>query len=157
MVLDLDKGGRIPQVTPTYLGPTKGWVMTDAPTDIEFVINGGGLPITSGVKGALTIPEWVEVNSWVMLAQAVGDCQIDVWKITLDQYLAGTIPTSANSITGSDVPTLSGQSAASSTALTGWTTSIAQNDVLVFNVTGAATLFLVTLVLKCVRLKGTGQ
>lgn len=157
MTLDLDKGGRIPQITPTYLGPTKGWVMTDAPTDIEFIINGGGAYISPGVKGALTIPEWVEVNSWVMLSPAVGNVQIDIWKITLDEYLAGTIPTAANSITGSDIPRLVGQSAASSTSLTGWTTSISQNDVIVYHVDALADIFIATLVLKCVRLKGTGQ
>ena len=37
--IDLDKGGRKPQNHRTYLGPTVGWVYTDEPTYIEWVLD----------------------------------------------------------------------------------------------------------------------
>jgi hypothetical protein len=44
------------------------------------------------------------------------------------------------SITGSAKPTLTAASKATSTTLTGWSTSLAAGDVLVFNVDSASTV-----------------
>lgn len=149
--IDLDKGGRIPQTVRTYLGPTTGWKYTDAPTDIEYVIGGGTDTISLGYKGGLVIPDWLHVNNWIILAPNVGSIVIDVYKITLTQYLAGTIPSGVNSITGTDIPTLSSSASAQSFALTGWNTRINQNDFLGFNVNSISSLTLCTLVVQCVR------
>lgn len=152
--IDLDKGGRIPQIVKTNVGPTLGWKMTDAPIDIEYVLDGGGIPIVAGYKGSLIIPDWCVVNNWVLLSDLVGSIVIDVWKIPLATYLAGTVPNSGNSITGTDIPTLSSQVARQSTLLTGWTTQINQNDVLAFNVNSASGVQRVSLILQCVRIIG---
>ena len=80
MALDLDQGGRIPQNVSTYLGPTLGWRYTDAPTDIEFVMSGGGVTVAPGFKGVLTIPEWVVVQSWVLLADRACTATVDIWR-----------------------------------------------------------------------------
>ena len=155
--LDLDKGGRIPQSNRTYLGPTKGWVLTDQPTDIEFVLDGaGGAPLV-GNRGYLLIPQWVQVVGWVLCADRVGSIVVNVWKLPLTTVLAGTVPSAANSICGTDLPTLASQSSAQSLALTGWTINIDQNDILCFNINSVSVVTQVTLILQCVRLKGTGQ
>lgn len=153
-VIDLDKGGRRPQIHRTYLGPSVGWVSTDEPTYILYVINGGGIDISVGFKPPLTIPEWVIATEWTLMSDVAGSIQIDVWKIPQSTYLAGTVPTSANSITGTDIPKLVGQVANSSEALTGWTTEIKQNDVLAFNVDSCSNIKRVTLTIQCVRIIG---
>lgn len=151
MALDLDQGGRIPQVVKTYLGPTTGWKYTDAPSYIEFVFNGGGGVIATGYYGALIIPDWLHVTSWVLAANTLGSAQVDVWKITLAQYLAGTVPSVANSITGTDTPTLTSGVCAQGSALTGWTTRIDQQDVLGFNVNSVSSIAELSIWLLCVR------
>ena len=140
MTTDLDKGGRSPQVHRVYLGPSLGWIYADEPLDIEMSISNGLSYISPGIKAAVIVPEWVTVRKWVLLAEASGNLMIDVWKISLEDYLAGTVPTAADSITGSDIPIIFNQVANSSTALTGWTTFLEQNDVLVFNVVNATSV-----------------
>lgn len=152
--VDLDKSGRIPQTIRTYLGPTTGWKYTDAPTNIEYVIGGGGDAIRLGYANGLLIPDWLIVNNWAMFTDRVGSCQVDVYRVTGDAYLAGTIPSAANSITGTDKPRLVGQSAAFSNLLTGWNLEIDQNDFLGFNVDSASGITQVTVVLQCVRIIG---
>lgn len=149
--VDLDQGGRIPQVVRTYLGPTKGWVETDSPVDIEWSLEGGGVEIPIGVKPAIIIPDWLTINSWVILARETGNVVFDIYKVTQTQYLAGTIPTSANSICGSAKPQMTGAKSAQSSTLTGWTTRIDQNDVLALSVDSLSVLLGVTLIVKCVR------
>lgn len=151
--VDLDKGGRIPQLVRTYLGPSKGWKETDAPTSIEYVIDGGSQPVEPGQKGYLIIPEWVWINDWVLMAERSCSAVMDLWRVPQANFP----PTVANTITGSAKPTLSNQQYARSTVLTGWDRNIDQGDVLAFIIDSAnANCFRLTLVLECVRLKGTG-
>jgi hypothetical protein len=67
-----------------------------------------------------------------------------VWK---DTY-ANFPPTVADTITGSEKPTLSSVQKNQDTNLTTWTTSINVGDILAFNVDSVATLLRVTLSLK---------
>ena len=165
MALDLDQGGRIPQNVSTYLGPTLGWRYTDAPTDIEYVMSRADGPISPGYKGVLTIPEWVVVQSWVLLADVACTAQIDIWRVPLTTYLASGPPTVANSLCGSQLPALTAQAAAQSTAINTWVQDtqqsgvgclIYQNDVLAYNLNTNNLATKLTLTLKCVRIVGTG-
>lgn len=152
--VDLDKGGRIPQNVRTNLGPTIGWKITDSPVDIEFIMDGGGGTIALGTKPSLIMADWLIVNNWTILSPTVGSIVIDVWSIPLDTYLAGTLPTPADSICGSALPTLTAGVAAESAVLTGWDTQINQNDVLTFHVNSISSLISATLILRCVRVLG---
>lgn len=114
---------------------------------VAFVIDGGGSAITTGVKGDLTIPFACTVNSWTVLADQSGSIAIDVWKNTLSNYP----PVSGNTIVGSDKPTITSNTYATSSALTGWTKTINANDTLRFNVDTASTVQRVTLSLKVTR------
>lgn len=147
--VDLDQGGRRPQNVRTYLGPSMGWKQTDSPVDIEYAFEGGGGIILPGAKPPILIPDWLTIFGWVLLSSASCSATVDVWKVTLDQYLAGTIPSVANSITGTEIPTLTGSAAAGSTTLAGWTKRINQNDVLAFSIDGNASSC--TLILRCIR------
>jgi hypothetical protein len=152
--IDLDKGGRIPQVVNTWCGPTKGWVKTDSPVDIEYVSDGGGQVVTPGYKGGLIVPDWLVVHDWVVLADNLGSIVVDIWKIPLSTYLAGTLPNVGNTITGTDLPRLVGQLAATSELLTGWTTQLDQNDFIAFNVNSATSIVRANVTLRCVRIIG---
>lgn len=154
MVVDLDKGGRIPQIHRSYLGPTKGWVMTDEPTDIEWVIDNGGQEITAGFSGTLLIPEWLIIHNWFMMSDLLGSIELDIWKMSQDTIRAGSFPSVANTIVGGNYPKIVAAKQGYSATLTGWTTQIDQNDVLAFNVRSATQAVRVTTVLQCVRVIG---
>jgi hypothetical protein len=107
---------------------------------IGLTIDGSGGTITVGQKGYVQVPYACTINSWRIIANVAGSIVIDVWKTA-----APTIPTVANTITGSALPTLSSQQTAASSTLTGWTTSLAANDILGFNVNSASTVSWVVL------------
>lgn len=160
MALDLDRSGRIPQTHKTYLGPSVGWKYTDEPTDIEFVVLGGGQVVTSGFKGTLLIPEWVVINNWYVQSYETGSIVWDVWKRSQASILAGTQISAADSICGGSFPTLSTAFSASGLP-TGWAQDpatglimINQNDVLGFNVNSCSNIQRATLTLQCVRIIG---
>lgn len=150
--VDLDKGGRIPQVVYTAQGPSLGWLPTDLPTSIEYVIDGNGQALGTGYKGFLVIPIWAIINDWILGADTVCTASVDVWKCTQAQYP----PTVANSICGGNLPALANANFAKGVTLTGWNTEINQGDVVGFNVSsisaGAPTRL--TIILECVRILG---
>ena len=103
---------------------------------IEFVIDGGGSVITTGVKGDLEIPFTGTITAVRMLADVSGSIVVDIWK---DSY-ANYPPTNADSICSSNKPTITTSNKGQITTLTGWTTSINAGDILRFNVDSATTI-----------------
>jgi len=114
---------------------------------IQFVIDGGGSAIGDGIKGDLQIPFGCTINSVTLLADVSGSIVVDVWK---DTY-ANFPPTDADSITASAVPTITAATKSTDATLTGWTTAIAADDVLRFNVDSATTVTRVTVVLDITK------
>ena len=112
-----------------------------------ITIDGAGSAITTGVKGYLTIPYAGTINSWDILADQSGSIVVDVWKSTY----AAFPPTVANRIAGTEKPTLSSAQKNQDTNLTTWTTSVAANDIIAFNVDSAATVTRVNLIIKITR------
>lgn len=92
------------------------------------------------VRGAGTIIEWA------LTGNPSGSLVLDIWKA------AGAIPTGANTIVAAAPPTLTTQALNNSSALTGWTTSIAAGDVFGFSVTSATTVTKAILTLRIQRL-----
>ena len=111
---------------------------------IEFVIDGGGSAITTGVKGYLEIPFACTINRVTLLADQSGSIVVDVWKDTYANYP----PVDADSITASAVPTISSATKDQDATLTGWTTAISAGDILGFNVDSITTCQRVTISLK---------
>lgn len=128
-------GSTFPIVVPTG-GAVTGGVLSGS---FGITIDGAGSVITVGNKGYATIPYAGTITGWTMIANQSGNCAIDVWKA------AGTIPTGANTIAGTEKPTLSSQQLASDTSLTTWTTSVAAGDVFAFYVDSATTITRVNL------------
>lgn len=114
---------------------------------ITFIIDGGGVAITTGIKGDLTIPFACTINEWTLLADQSGSIVVDIWKDTYANYP----PTVADTITASAKPTITTATKGQSSTLTGWTTAIAAGDTLRFNVDSITTCQRVTLSLKVTR------
>jgi hypothetical protein len=114
---------------------TKSIPNLSGPSTIGTTIDGSGGTITVGQKGYVQIPYACTITGWRLIANAAGSIVVDIWKTA-----APTIPTVANVITASAKPTLSSQQTATSSTLTGWTTSVAANDIIGFNVNSATTV-----------------
>ena len=107
---------------------------------IEFVIDGGGSAISTGVKGEIEVPFACTITAARLVADQSGSIVVDIWKDTFANFP----PVDADSITASAPPTLSTAQTDEDTTLTGWTTSIAAGDWLRFNVDSATTVTRVT-------------
>lgn len=114
---------------------------------VNFVIDGGGSAITTGIKGDIVIPFTGTINQVTLLADATGSIVIDLWK---DTY-ANFPPVVGDSIVASAKPTLSSAAKSQDSTLTGWTTTVAAGDIIRVNVDSAATVQRVTLALKITR------
>lgn len=127
-------------------GRTFKGVIDGIPSSFGITMDGGGSAITTGVKGFVTIPFACRITGWYIVADVSGSIVIDVWKA------AGAVPTVANSIAGSEKPTLSSGTVANDVSLTTWTTlDVAAGDVIGFNVDSASTVTKCTLSIKILK------
>ena len=108
---------------------------------VGITLDGQGGVISTGLKGFATIPYSGTITDWKLFADQSGSIVIDVWK---DVY-ANFPPTVADTIAGSEKPTLSSAQNNQDTSLTTWTTAVTAGDVLAFNVDSATTVTRVTL------------
>ena len=131
-------GSTFPIVVPTGSGSgtVSGGVLSGS---FGITIDGAGSVLIIGNKGYATIPYSGTITGWTMIANQTGDCVIDVWKA------AGTIPTVADTITGTEKPTLSSQQIASDLSLSTWATSVTAGDVFAFYVDSTSTITRVNL------------
>jgi hypothetical protein len=106
---------------------------------VGITIDGGGSAPSAGVKGYFQVPFSGTIVSATLISNASGSCVVDVWKSN------AAVPTISNTITASDLPTLSSAQYEQDTTLTGWTTTVSANDVFGFNLNSASTLTRVTL------------
>lgn len=121
--------------------------LDDAYDNLQLIIDGGGSAITTGIKGDLLVPYNCTVLGWDILADTSGSIVVDVWK---DTY-ANFPPTVADTIAGSEKPTLSSATKNQDISLSSWTTALTRNDILRFNVDSASTVTRVTLSLRIKR------
>jgi hypothetical protein len=126
-------------------GTNPSWVTQYV--SVGYVIDGGGLAITTGIKGDITIPFAGVIDQWTLLADASGSIVVDVWKDTYANYP----PTVADSITASAKPTITSTTKGQSSTLTGWTTTVAAGSTLRFNVDSCTNITRVTLSLRIYR------
>ncbi len=90
------------------------------------------------------IPFACTIQAWNVTVDT-GTITIDVWKIA-----SGTaIPTVTNTITSTNTPAISTGTAIHSTTLGGWTTSVAANDIMGFNVKTISGATKASLVIQC--------
>lgn len=94
---------------------------------LEFGVSSGEV-ITTGAKGRKACTVSGTIKGWKLITDTDATVTVDVWKAN------NSIPTNANSITASAKPSITAGQYASSTTLTGWTNSVFNNDVFVFEV-----------------------
>lgn len=103
---------------------------------ITLTLDGGGSVITTGIKADVRIPYSGTITGWEIVANASGSIVIDVWK---DTY-ANFPPTVADTIAGTEKPTLSAATKNQDTSLSTWTTSVTAGDWIRFNVDSVSTV-----------------
>jgi len=118
--------------------------VTTAVHQVVVIIGDGVNIITTGVKGYLPLTFPGTFTEWHLVADVSGSIVIDVWKDTYANYP----PTVADTIAGSEKPTLSSVIKNQDLSLGTWTTGFSAGDVLGFNVDSVATVKQVTLILK---------
>jgi hypothetical protein len=131
-------------------GPTGPTGPTVLPTEsINFVIDGGGSAITTGIKGDLQVDFACTISSWTLLADQSGSIVVDIWRDTLGNFP----PTDADAMPGAGKePTITTATNATDTTITDWTSDdITAGDILRINVDSCTTIQRCTLVLKVVR------
>jgi hypothetical protein len=111
---------------------------------LNFVIDGGGSAITTGVKGHIVLDGDYTVTGWTVIADQSGSIVVDVNRATYANF-----PTTA-SIAGSELPTLSSAQKNEDLTLTSWTTTLSARDVLEFEVDSATTVTRVTVALRLI-------
>lgn len=117
-----------------FVWNAKGANLTGA---INFVIDGGGIAITTGVKGFIVVPFACTITAVRLLADQSGSIQVDIWKDTYANYP----PDNDDSITDAGTtPVISSAVKSEDTSLTDWTTSVAAGDILGFNVDSCTTI-----------------
>ena len=135
------------QVLTTNGSSVLSWAPSYIISNLTYVIDNGDSVINTGIKGDLVVPFACTINSWTILGDTSGSIVVDIWKNTYANYP----PTVANTITASAKPTVSSANKNQSSTLTGWTTAVAANDILRFNVDSATTVKRITLVLSVTR------
>lgn len=129
-------------VVPGPAGP-----QPSVPASIHYVFDGGGLAVSTGLKGSIIVPFACTINSWSLVATPSGSITVDIWKTPLADYP----PSVADSICGGAKPSISGGQQASSSSLGAWDTAVAEGDVLSFNVDIVTSVTLASIALKVTR------
>lgn len=127
----------------SYVGDT-----LDALLAAKVIIIGfgrlGGPVIPTGLHRYVHVPVALTVTAWHLIADQAGNLVVDVWA---EDY-ASSPPTVADSIAGTEKPTLSGVQKNQDTSLSSWG-AIAAGDVLGFHIDSSATVTHATLTLHC--------
>lgn len=118
---------------------------------IQFVIDGAGAAITTGLKGYIEIPFSCTITQSSLFADQTGSIVVNVWKTTFALFNPGVHPVVADKITASAPPTIAAGVKAQDATLTGWTTTINAGDILAFNVDSVTTIQRVTIDLKVTK------
>ncbi len=122
----------------------------DMPASVQaggfgITIDGGGSAPATGSKGYLQVTYSGTITGWTLLADVSGSAQITVKKSTYAGF-----PTTS-SIVASAPPALTSAQGATSTTLTGWTTTVTANDILEFNLDSVTTCTRLFLLVKVTR------
>lgn len=122
---------------PTFQAQTVG---------INFIIDGGGATIGTGIKGYLLVPFSCTISTWTLLADQSGSITVDVYNDAYSAYGTNT------SMVGAGTKPAIASATKNQAAPASWTsTTIAAGSVIGFNVTAITTCQRVTIELTCSR------
>ncbi len=115
---------------------------------INFIIDGGGETITTGIKGDIIVDVDATILGVTLLADQSCTMAVDIWK---DTY-ANFPPDNDDSITDAGTtPTTSAGTKAQDGTMTSWTTTISAAEILRFNVDANDNATRMTVSIKCKR------
>ena len=117
---------------------------THAVTDqtINFIIDGGGSEITTGIKGYFIVPRAITLTGWTVVSDAAADAVIDLWETDY----AGHPADSGDSIIGAGTkPSFSSSDKGIGNTSDWATLRLVAGDIVTVNVDSVATMTLITL------------
>ena len=110
---------------------------------ITHSINGFGLVPTTGNDGtAAKLPYGGTIVEASMVLEQTGSAVVDIW------IGSSFVPTNSDSITAAAPLTISSGTSVTDSTLTGWTTTFAEDDWIVFNVDSVSTATIILVQLK---------
>jgi len=104
---------------------------------LNFVLDGGGSALTTGVK--IDLGPWpfdLTLTSVTLLGDQTGSIALDLWVDTYANYP----PTVADTITAAAKPTISAATKSQDNTLTGWTVAVATGKTIRVNIDSITTL-----------------
>lgn len=133
-------------------GPTGSTGPSMTVGGLQFVIDGGGSTLTTGLKGYLQVDFACTITQATLLADQSGSVVVDIFKCAYSAFDPPTVPGTSEKITASAPPTISSAKKSQDTTLSGWTVTIDAGDILAFNINSVTTIQRVTVDLKVNRL-----
>ena len=117
-------------------------------TTLGLTVDGGGIELTTGIKGYIAIPYNCTITGWVALADISGSIKIDVWK---DVY-ANYPPDDTDSITNGHEPEITTATKAEDSDLGDWSSvTVTAGDVIGFSVDSITDITRLTLILQVTK------
>jgi len=115
---------------------------------INFIIDGGGVLISTGQKGHVVVDFDCTILSWTILADVAGTITVDVWKSNYTNF-STTVPGSGDSMVGGGTKPAISTGNKNQSLSPNWTTlTITAGDILAFNVDSITSINRCTLSLK---------
>ena len=105
--------------------------------ELIVVFNGVTVWLLASEQGDVFVDFDCTITSWTLLADQVGDIEIDIWKDTYANYP----PTVGDSIVAAAPPSITADDHNQDSTLTGWTTAITAGDTLRFNINSVSGMF----------------
>ena len=106
----------------------------DLTRTINFVVDAGSAPMSSGIKGDMTLDVTGKIQSWTIISDQEGRIQFDIKKVDYDNF------PNFSSICGSERPTLGNISSGAeerinrNTTISTWNTALNAGDILQFEI-----------------------
>lgn len=120
-----------------YLSQTDWATFNGILAERSVTFDGGGAVLTAGTKVRLRIPYAGTIQRVTMLADQSGSAVVDIKKVAYGSYTGAG---SGTSIVASAPPTITTAVKSQDATMTGWTLTVAANDVLEFSITSATTI-----------------
>lgn len=110
-------------------------------------IDGGGSALTVGKQADIEVPFSGTITGWTALADQTGSVVVDVWKDTYANYP----PTVADTIAGSELPTITSSNKGQDLSLSTWTTAVTAGDTIRFNVNSCTSITRLSITIRITR------
>lgn len=102
---------------------------------------------TVGMQRRLVVPKALRIDGWYLVSDVAGSAVVDIYADAFANYPPGSVKT----ICGGSKPALASANHATDNALTGWLKTLADDQVLVFNVDSVTGIGALDVCLTCTR------